>query len=198
MSPSFKSYLSIDLDYWHKNQSENNVVSFFAKVLRLNLPILVVESHEVLLESIDNCESRVLYNVDFHSDFIGDKTKEGFEEQLKKGIVDANWVNYVQWRQYGEYVWLHPVKECYHDKDFVDALLQEGSGACWGTQEDNPFENAFHDWYHVRHHVGTSQIKWRTICGVGVSLSQDYLLGNYHIFDNLMDTLKIKKRLNHY
>lgn len=189
-----KSYLSIDLDYWHEDCFEDGLSSFFDKVFRRRLPILLVESHENLLGAINKSEARVLYNVDFHSDFIGDKTELGFKYQLEKNVMDANWVNHVKWRKEGEYVWMHPRKECFHDDNYASCSSQEGNGACWGIREDNPFENAYHDWKKAKHCVGVGGIKWRTICGIGVSLSQDYLLGRYEIFENLVDRLKVGKR----
>ena len=189
-----KSYLSIDLDYWNEDDGEEALSPFFEEVFRLNLPIFVVESHDVLLKKINPSKARILYNIDFHSDFVGYMSEEECVIELGEDPIDSNWVNYVKWRSEGEYVWIHPYEECFHDESrFMDSC-QEGSGACWGCQKNNPFSGAYHDWKIVRHYTGIKQIKWKTICGIGISLSQDYLLGNHKPFDSLVTRLEVKER----
>lgn len=189
-----KIYLSIDLDYWCKDKTPRRVNAFFKKVFALREEIMVVESHERLLSHINHCKGcDVLCNVDFHSDFVGNYHFKK-EDGTKDKPMDANWVNFVSWRKKGHYIWVCPFKQCYRN---LFRLKPEGDGACWGAKEDNPFEEGWHDWKEASYFVDTNMFvntNLLNVVAVGISLSQDYLLGNHEIVRKVVSDLGVTDR----
>lgn len=170
-----KTYLSIDLDYWHKERSDAACRAFFLKVFRLNLPIIIVDSHERLLPYVEQSGANVLVNVDYHSDFIGFVSKVECEGKMKRqSPEDGTWINFVQWRTTGEVHWMYPERECYGSCQISN---RSGRGACWVEPEENPFrKRTYNEWQTIKKSLGTDEIEWDTVVAVGVALSVDYLL----------------------
>lgn len=168
-----RSYLSIDLDYWQKEKNDVACRVFFEKVFRLKLPILVVDSHERLLWHVNKSRADILYNVDYHSDFVGYKNKAEEEKDRKRKPKDGTWINYVKWRRNGEVHWMYPEAKCYGS---CQMSAQRGSGACWVEPSENPFRKSTRfDWKSARRSLGNSDVQWDTVVAVGLSISSNYL-----------------------
>jgi hypothetical protein len=97
-------YLSVDIDYW----TDSTVTRFiweFGKFLSdrpKHIPITAVMNHQQMLWNVNRTHVQRLVNLDFHSD-LNDKNVE----ELHCG----SWVSYVQWRRWGEYIWVRPKKD---------------------------------------------------------------------------------------
>jgi hypothetical protein len=202
-----KSYLSIDLDYWNDEYTDGACKSFFKKVFALGLPITIVDSHERLLYSVNSSGANVLYNVDFHSDFFGYRSRDEAKAEMGRKIQDGTWVNHVRWRRKGSYFWMYPEARCYGNRESYQTNGGEyrGDGVCWVTEEENPFfPTTYNEWKSVKRLKGHRKIDWETIVSVGVAISRDYLTGNLYYAGGVekcsiqwaIDMLKIKKRLN--
>jgi len=154
-------YLSIDLDYWSKFQpSSNNADQFFNHVFNLNLPYLIVLSHEKLLPHIKQSGCRSVFNVDHHSDLADFKPGE---QQTASSLNEGTWGNFVSFRRKGgAFVWLAPSRHCF----------QEGEGYCHIHKDPFLFPNVRSGWVSARKEIGWEKnIPWHRVKAVGISLS---------------------------
>jgi len=97
-------YLSIDTDYW-TNSTVPKFVWELGKFLidrPRDIPITAVMNHQQLLWNVNRTHVQRLVNLDFHSDL---QTRH--IEELHCG----SWVSYVQWRRWGEYIWVRPEQD---------------------------------------------------------------------------------------
>lgn len=167
-----RSYLSIDLDYWSKHQSDKQSLRFMKKVFNLGLPVFFVKDHEQLLPHLNAEKYDIVYNVDYHSDIFGFRDAADRETWYSKNKPECgNWSVFVDWRSTGIFHWMYPHAFCYtHDNDWRD------SGVCWTGLKDNPYlGGVIKEWKELRKSKGVAQIDWGTIKAVGVCLSPDWV-----------------------
>jgi len=160
-----KAYLSIDLDFWMNEVSQQKANKFFGKVFALDVPKLFVIEHEELLEDINKSKAEILYNLDYHSDICSDRQLGSWED-----AEDGTWVNFVSWSKKGKYIWICPdVEECY---DLT-------SGTCHGEEEYDPFKYPTeHSWNSLYVTQRLKTIDWRRVTHVGICLSPCYARAN--------------------
>jgi len=160
-----KSYLSVDLDYWMLHQNDTSCVKFFNKVMSLGKKIRVVQSHEELLEHVNESKADILYNIDYHSDLFGFEDKSEIEKWfVENSAEDGTWGVFVNWRKSGQFCWMHPVKDC----------INLGVGACWVGSNEDPFNGAFVEWEKVWNQVGIGGLDLESVTDIGVAISPDY------------------------
>ncbi len=168
-----KTYLSIDLDYWHRS-TKHACTRFFQKVWQLKLPIYVAMYHHHLLPHINANEADQLLNIDHHSDLVN----------LDGSVLDFNegtWGNFVDWRLSGLFHWRYP---------------QTGGQDC--HVGDDPFtKSSFRvcRWGQTKKQAGVRNIPWKSIVAVGVCLSPDYI-GKRIIIAEPITKLRIEKWAN--
>ncbi len=176
-------YLSIDIDYWRLNQS--GYIDFLCNVAKLNKKIIVVHSHECLLDDIDDSKCKTLINVDYHSDLCethGD-VSAGIYNGLPKDegnkpikLNEGVWVNFVRWRHSGNFLWIYPdEKKC----------VVYGWGLCQSIENGDftkldPFNNSsLITWNKVERCCGKDNlidiIPWNKIKKIGITTSEDWL-----------------------
>jgi hypothetical protein len=100
-----KTLLSIDIDYWNYFSDYRQAAAlkrYLNKVTQAArqqcAPIHAIMNHQQILPIANASKARRIVNVDTHSDVC-----EGSVDRLECG----SWVNYVEWRNEGEYVWIH-------------------------------------------------------------------------------------------
>jgi len=113
------SYLSIDLDYFttvtsrgtHVFDDQKDYHKFFNTIFTKNIPVLLVDSHEMILDHVNSFPSDILYNMDYHNDVFPVCTmdlKHGY------GLECGSWGNFVSWRKDGTFIWCLPdFDECW-------------------------------------------------------------------------------------
>lgn len=200
---SRRSYLSIDLDYWSEEVDDTDSFYFFERVFDLGLPILVVESHEQLLDHVNKSGADTLYNVDYHSDFTGFENKNEAKTDMEEDAEDGTWINYVDWRWEGTVHWMYPKEICYGSSQDSN---RDGLGVCWTEPGQNPFKKStYNQWKHIKKSVGYSEIDWDSIVTVGFAISAYYLRGwwderknekNLIPFRRVAEQLRIKNRIH--
>lgn len=97
-------YLSIDTDYW-TNSTIAKFVWELGKFLidrPKDIPISAVMNHQQLLWNVNRAHVQRLVNLDFHSDLL---------EKEVDTLHCGSWVSYVQWRRWGEYIWVRPEED---------------------------------------------------------------------------------------
>lgn len=106
-----KTLLTIDLDFWLDSYQKKETDKFFRKIRKLNVNIeSVVYHHEILLNLKDNHFDKII-NMDYHSDIanfdVGNCTLNEYNTSFNEGT----WVNYVEFREKCDYIWLHSHSE---------------------------------------------------------------------------------------
>jgi len=176
-----KAYLSIDLDYWRRQETPLSCAGFFRRVWSLGLPIYVAMYHHHLLPHINGNDCDVLINVDYHSDLA----------DLEKGRVvefnEGTWGNFIDWRYKGTFIWRYPLPECLHT----------GVGYC--HEEQNPFvDPRVARWERTKERLGLYGIPWQNIAAVGVCLSPDWI-GRVDVLAEPLTKLRVNHWLtDHY
>jgi hypothetical protein len=98
-----------------------------------------------------------LVNVDYHSDLVD------LHPNTALNFQEGTWVNFVDWRFDGTFIWRYPLSEC----------LSRGAGYC--HEHRNPFnEPNVARWDCIRKRLGLWGIPWKHVKAVGVSLSPDW------------------------
>jgi len=131
---------------------------------------MVAVHHHHLLDYVNNRGRgfNTLINVDFHSDLSDDQPGE---------LSEANWVNFVNFREKGSYIWRYPDGYC----------LSSHTGYCHsGT---NPFDCNLTGWASVQMRHGLARIPWDSIREVGICLSPGWLNGNQAAVHYPIETL---------
>ena len=120
-------YLSVDLDYWTDHEGKNRSANiFFRKLFRTKKPIVIVQDHSWLVDDINKNppKDNILYNVDYHSDILGE-----YELYEYKELTCGNWANFIKFKNKGHFVWVYPCTErCYTNK----------GGICYGRSSKLP------------------------------------------------------------
>ena len=159
------SYLSIDLDYWNFQRSENARI-FFRKMFRkcqCLTNIDIVEKHDDLLDFVDDKRFNFdeVINLDYHDDLSSYSVD--FEPH------EGNWIGAVPWRDKASYVWRYPhfnEKHCnngicgMNESDLYSEYDRYGVSKC--------------GWQNVRMSHG-SRIDYSTVKKIGISISPEYL-----------------------
>jgi len=165
------AFLSIDLDYWSRDSLPHAATRFFRRLYRrFGRKIMVAVHHHHLLDYVNNRGRgfNTLINVDFHSDLSDDQPGE---------LSEANWVNFVNFREKGSYIWRYPDGYC----------LSSHTGYCHsGT---NPFDCNLTGWASVQMRHGLARIPWDSIREVGICLSPGWLNGNQAAVHYPIETL---------
>lgn len=97
-------YLSIDIDYW----TDSTIPKFVWELGKFlidrprDIPITAVMNHQQLLWNVNRTHVQRLVNLDFHSDLVGCGTSN---------LHCGSWVSFVQWRKWGEYIWVRPKED---------------------------------------------------------------------------------------
>jgi hypothetical protein len=160
------TYLSIDLDFWDELRTYTHLRKFLKKVKRTTDNIEIVDSHESLKPHVNKSHCQNLINVDFHSDICDINFKK---ERLNCG----NWVNYVNTRFSGNFIWIHP-----HPKDCLTKGYCHDEYA--GDEKIiNPFVNPqIANWNHTKkifNHTPEKFIPWDSVTAVGIAFSYYWL-----------------------
>jgi hypothetical protein len=153
-----RTYLSIDLDYWHECRK---AISFLSKVAQLDVPMIIVSHHDMLVDHINKSGCRHLINVDYHDDIVG-YNKDGTLISLEEG----SWVSHVRWAGSGVYEWRHP----HHSH--ISRLI---NGVCDDLLETNTHNN--HPWKEVIIKRGLDAIPLEQVRLVGFCVSVDWWRG---------------------
>lgn len=164
-----RTYLSIDLDYWSRAEEAK---PFLSKVLRLDVPMIIVGEHHELLPHINSSGCRHLINVDYHDDMTGFENGRTVIHGVtypQYGLPDLNegtWGAHVRWARYGTFEWRHPsTLEC------RDKML----GICDPEMDVYTSEN--HPWIKITGEQGLDGISLDSVRAVGVSVSRGYYRG---------------------
>ncbi|MEK6833164.1 MAG: hypothetical protein AABY32_03885 [Nanoarchaeota archaeon] len=157
-------YLSIDLDFWSEYSSRKSSDRFFNKIINLDLPLLVVDSHEEIVDHVNTSGANILINMDSHSDIIGFYGLDDKKEELSSR-EEYNWANHVSWRANGSFVWLYPTYYCYEDGT--------GIGTCCDVEVD-PFKINNTGWKSISLCCGVNNIDFNSIRAVSISISKEY------------------------
>ena len=156
---SVVAFLSIDLDYWSHVSNPNYAKRFFRRLLRnFGRPIMVALHHHLLAHVNNRGRGfNTLINIDYHSDLNSGPDGE---------FTEANWVNYVNFREKGTFIWRYPDGRC----------LSSHTGYCHSG--DNPFESDCSGWARVKMRHGLARIPWNCVREIGVCLSPGWLNDN--------------------
>jgi len=168
MSPH-ASYLSVDIDYWNKAKHRTACTRFIRQVLRLEVPTLVVLSHDELLKDVDRSGCNRIEHVDYHSD-VADWPEDPVCIRGHAHCVhyhepyfdEGTWLSFVRWRKRGELLWRFPTWGCY----------RRGWGTCHGDRD--PFKVDCSGWGEIGLKLGLRGIPWHDVARVGVAVSREY------------------------
>lgn len=154
-----KTYLSVDLDFFNsRRNSELELVRLCYDIRNRvrSKDVLLVETHEDLLDHCVDAKTELLVNIDEHSDLT---ENSAFEED---GCIHCgNWVNFSEAQKY---VWVVPNKE-----------VVEGPGRCDKTKYFFTKRGAhLRNVKEVEIWYGFKKIPWDTIDRVGIALSIEY------------------------
>lgn len=166
-----KVFLSIDLDYFCWDTYQKSSKSFFERILKLRLPILVTEEHEQIVNYVNSFEFNELWNIDFHDDFMGYKDTE-FPE-------DYNWVDFVDLKD--KYKWFYPsFQDCY--KNYL--------GRC-NPLKQNPWILKYRKtWKNVSRKCGLpSKLETKNI--VAISITKSPRFTEDHTVEHILKKLDI-------
>jgi hypothetical protein len=107
-------FLSLDLDFFNQisrfeGSEEASVYEWlhtFSRIARFKgIPVMACMNHQQMLPWVSQSSSRVLVNLDEHSDLNGLPCNS---------LNCGSWVSYVSWRSAGTYVWVRPCKDAYY------------------------------------------------------------------------------------
>jgi len=165
-----KVYLSIDLDYWKAERTPGAATRFFKKLYqKFNRQIMVAFYHHHLVSHVNSVGIDTVINLDSHSDLS--------DNRLNMALEEGNWVNFVNCREHGTYVWRYPRDSC----------LTRHTGYC--HLDNRPIEKVRSGWAHVKIKRGLARIPWDKIAAVGVCLSPEWLDENQGVVSYPIETL---------
>lgn len=154
-----KTYLSVDLDFFNSRKNmELELVRLCYDIRNRvsNKDILLVETHEDLLDHCAETKPDLLVNIDEHSDLTENSAFD------KDGHIHCgNWVNFSEAKTYA---WLVPNKE-----------VVNGPGRCDKTKYFFTKRGAhLRNVKEVEIWHGLKKIPWDTVDRVGIALSVAY------------------------
>ena len=159
--------LSIDLDYW--NTVTPTAVTFLKKVMSLKVPKVLTKHHQQVLPFVNRHKTKVLVNMDYHSDLCEDD--KGGPPELDCG----SWVNHVKWRREGTYIWVCPNKtNCY----------EYGGGRCDSERDasTDPFKNRNSGWKRTKVLSKVKHVNLSRVNAVAIAVSPDFLEWNESVW----------------
>lgn len=171
---SFKSLLSIDLDYFGNSafpfynkhvarrveREYEELFSIVSDFKRKGGEVFLVESHDGILDLFDDYKVDKLINIDYHSDTVD-------ENSLSDSNVCnlATWVNFYQYKEECSYEWRYPsFADCVCDaKGLIRGCYEEVFWAK-GKKIDNGFKE------NIRK-CGLNNLKFGEIQSIGIATS---------------------------
>lgn len=172
-----KSFLSVDLDYWGLKEYgyKKSIVRFLNKIISLNKPLQVFESHEEILPFLNRFKVDHLYQIDFHSDVCEDDAVE---------LNEGTWANYYKYKKNCTFEWRYPdVEKCYN----------EGWGRCDSSQNSGykaPWPSNLFPYKNVIRKQGLDNINFNSVTAIGIAVSRwwydsriDFVFDKYEIFE---------------
>ena len=160
------TYLSIDLDYWNENRDYKNLRNILSFAKNSCPNIRIVDSHEEIIDHVNNSRCTNIINLDYHSD-ISD-----FDDNNSTYLNCGTWANYISFRFKGTYTWLHP--------HISERTIDEG----YCHVNFNPFEvPRVSGWNEVIKECTLSPekyIDWGDIRAVGIAFSYEWLRNFEH------------------
>jgi hypothetical protein len=188
-----KTYLSVDVDYWRffdEPKYRSEMGTFFQKIVNKKVPIFIVRDHEELLPEVNKLIFNKLINVDYHSDITAyiDKNDLLWEYENPTFPAELNcgtWVNFVDERILGEFLWLYPYTSCIDHRE--EGRCEDIEGF-WDKSK-----SSFHNWNCIKHKKGLSSIRWVDIISVGVALSPEWIHPDLEEYFILEVCPKLKK-----
>lgn len=174
---NMKSYLSVDLDYWGMSESAT-AVGFINKIISLNKPISVYNSHESILDDLNKRRVDHIYQVDFHSDIV-----ESYDKDSDLILEEGTWANFYHWRKNCTFEWRYPsTKSCFTDR----------MGRCDLSQyDDKPWPRKKFPYKKVIRRQGLHYIDWSSVSAIGFAISPtwyedqiDYLFDRYDFLNH--------------
>lgn len=175
--------LSLDLDYFNYYLDLKNLDQVFSRILALNVPMLLVDSHEKLVGFINRYKFDTLINMDEHSDMT--------ESDVSKNC--GTWVNFVNNdNQNRNYIWLVPSTRLSSD---TGVTRDVPSGRCDGIPGFYTVQKErIRPWRKAKITSAQSIIKWHEIKCVGIALSRGYTLYEIRSYfeKNWLDKLLLK------
>ena len=202
--PAIPTHLSIDLDYWCEADSPRARPpilprTFFKRVFSLGLPIRVYMYHQEVVPQVNASGCERLINMDYHSDWGAGSPRYRNSCPNTDYCLDSNgdpmesegdWVDWIEWRAQGEFVWLPPS---------TGLCVMKGYGRCdemrWHGQQWPPQKamDEWNEWGLVRHASSPwKHINWAGIRDISVVISPEYLEPTPLIRDNIFEQLGIK------
>lgn len=170
----YKTYLSIDLDFWNRNRNYTHLRKFLLKVMEV-IPIKeirVVDSHETLLEHVNKSGCDSLINVDYHADIYDRFNPKA--KNYRNSFNCGTWVNFVNFRSRGNYTWIlpYPIENApengyCHDIDYGLNPFKKPDIAGWKKTYEK---------YELK---PEKVINWSEIKAAGICYSYDWLTGRY-------------------
>jgi len=160
--------LSIDLDFFNVDYKCKNLQNTMERIVKLKVPLLVVNSHEKMTGFINRFKFNTLINMDEHSDMV--------EKHCDKKHC-GSWVNFVNHdNQKRNYVWLVSQWKLASDKG---VQCSHDTGRCDITEGFYTEKmSKLRPWHNARVTTAQSVIRWHEIVCVGIALSTEYTLSN--------------------
>jgi len=158
--------LSLDLDYFNYYLNLESLDQVFSRILTLNVPMLLVDSHEKMVGFINRYKFDTLINMDEHSDMMS-------ISESKKHC--GSWVNFINHdNQSRTYIWLVPSTRLSSD---TGVTCDVPSGRCDGIPGFYTAEKEYlRPWRKVKRTSTQRVINWREVKCVGIALSRDYTM----------------------
>lgn len=128
--------LTIDIDFWMNTRFNRETSIFIRNLSKLNVSIDSVIYHHELLLKLQNRTFDKLINMDYHSDLAGFDIAT--DKKVQESFNEGTWVNYVNFRQNSEYLWLH---------NHTDSSI--ANGIC--DTESDAFDGSITGWKKVSH-----------------------------------------------
>jgi len=154
------TFLSIDLDFW--SNVTPKMLEFIKEVNRLKVPKLIANEHHHILPFVNKHPSKVLMNIDYHSDLAEDNLSD---------VNCGTWANHVKWRLKSHYIWVCPNRrDCY----------VKGNGRC-DTGRDfpgdptDPFGKRLSTWKYTTVKTGLQWVNLSRVKAVAYAVSPDYV-----------------------
>lgn len=156
-------YLSIDLDFWSFREPD---FSFLSKILKLQVPILFVNSHEELIPHVDKYGDGNVINIDYHSDLYEASSYAIDLEEISCG----NWLNFVKLKKHLE--WRAPTRANFQS-------FSATSGRC--DTFIGQWPKILSDWEKLTTKTGIRGIDLKKVTAVGFARSEEYFDNKEHL-----------------
>ena len=176
------TYLSIDIDYWaydfadgdsivvgsdytkllvKKEQAMARMLRYLKKMIKTDISIDEVISHEEMIHYINESKADRLINDDYHSD-LSDNCIDGELPKLDEGT----WVNHLDIKE--DFLWVYPFKRC-----FSEDLGTCHSIFCPFDRSESKYDPHFCGWEKVSRRLNRLPTKKELsdVCRIGIAIS---------------------------